>query len=351
MAAELSLKVGGEWLDRVGWWGEVVVTDRWPGLCYGLSWRMALEPGERPPALMPRPGKPKPLVEAFLGSRRRWTGYLQDADWDEGTFTATGLYRAGETVLAVDNAGNAQLDLGWALYWASEYYGRGALTWTALESFDPITDDPATDLNTISALTDEYARQKGRRWGVTADNLMFTSEDWTAPQLMVYPSVADIGATVEGAVDVIYARYIDKTTLNYRTAIVGTPGPGLVEEALDLTDRDRYGYLTTAQAQAIASGYRAQASTAWNFTNGLTLTYGMVTTPGGEVVDMADVIARKLIRVYGCRDPRNGQPYTDFVIGESIWTTDDGVVQANPIQMVGRDQESVLEDIAKGVLA
>lgn len=349
MAAGLTLRVGGQWLDTIGWYGEIEVTDRWPGICYTLSWRMDLPTGARPPAMMPHDGQPAPLVEAFVGSAPRWTGRLLDTDWADGEFAAIGLYREAENVLAIDGGGNAINDIGWAMFWASVGYGRGVISWSALESFTPVTEAAATDLNYLAALIDEYAEQNGRRWGVTADRLMFTAEDWVDPQLQVYPSVADLGATSEGQVARVYGRYVNSSTLDYETAIAGPGGAGGMEEAVDLT---KYGYLTPAKAQAIVDGYYAQASTTWNFTNGLTLAEGMVTTPGGGVVDMSQVVARKPIRVHGMRDPRTGLAYTDFVIGESIWTPDsDGIVQANPVQMVGRDQEAVLEDVAKGVLA
>lgn len=348
MAAELSLKVDGVWLDRIGWWGGVEVEKRWPFGPYALSWEMALEPGDRPPALMPKAGEPPPLVEAFCGSRRHWTGRLLDCDWATGTFAAEGLAREGETALAFDYTVTdglfPTLDPGPATFFAN---ARGAVSWGSLETFGPITDEPATEPNYIASLLDAWSEKSGRRWAVNPDFRLYTGTDPTAPHYMVYPSVADLGATREGKVDAVYGRFLNSLTLKYQTAVAGS---GQIEEIVDLT-RFNDGRMTPAQANEILTAYLSLAGNAWNFTNGLTLTHGMVTTPGGSVVDMADVAAGRMIRVYGCRDPRNGRAYTDFVIGTSIWTCDEGVVQANPLQMVGRDEESMLEDIASRVLA
>jgi len=327
----VTIRVGDVWLRSIGDYGQVVVTDRFPGGCWSLDWEMALPSGVQPEVL-----SVGAYVQAYAGGLR-WAGILDVPDWNEGKFSASGLSRIGENLAAVDTLGDPTAHPMAAVLAA---IGRGALPWGTLETFTAVTDDPPTTYNTVSSVLNAYCEDKGKYWGVDQTGYLWVDSLPTSPGLFIAPGAGDIGTSTDTQVTHLYATYLNRS---YRLAnvIAASPvGQHRVERIVDLTER---GPLTEVQAQALVDSIVARTGTQTRLTSGLTVSYGQITDARGQVVELSEVRPRGVVQANGIPDPRTQAANTRYVVGETVWDVTAGTVQINPLDQAPTDFAAVIE--------
>ena len=335
--AKALLRVGGEWVHTHAHYGDLEVTDRADGGVWSLSWSMNLPAGEHMPWLAPNS-----RVELYAGSLR-WSGTLTDPDWDSGRFTADGWCRQAENAAALNNTSPTN-DLGWALFWASGSFGRGAINFSSLETFTPLPDS-AREVNSLAALLDQWSLENGRRWAVNERRGLYTSTDPTTPTLWVLPGVVDLSASTALQATHVIAEYL--TTSLTRLHVEAGSGARVRERLVSLED---LGPISAGRAQTIASEiYRRSGGGKPVFTTGFEVAPGQVVDAFGPV-DLSLIRPMSMIRIHGCDDPRTGAPYTDLVIGETVWRPQEGRVQVNPVDLDAADFEAIVEELGGSVI-
>ena len=331
------LKVGGVWVHAHAHVGDLEVTDRRGGGNYAVSWQMNLRAGRRPTWL-----HPNAPVEVYAGGLR-WSGHLGDPDWDGGTFTADGAGRKAETTPAVNAAGEPTAHLGQAI---SSAYARGAIDFQAAESLGALPD-PATEVNTIGALADQYALESGRTWAVHEDRMFRTATDPTEPTLFVLPGIVDLPASTSTQVTHVMVEYLRKSDLA-RARVEAGAGDRTHERRVSM---ERLGTITPARAQAVANEIFKRAGGGLPaFTSGFEVAPGQVVNAGGRAVDLSMIRPGRMIRLLGTEDPRTGSPTTDLVIDETQWRATEQRVQVNPVNLDAADFESIVEELGGSVI-
>ena len=335
-----EVRVGGFWLSTIApqGWGELKHTTRSNG-SWQASWSIPIVRDWRHPALVYGA-----KVDLFLGPICIWTGTLDEPNWDAGEFVAIGVGRDAEDAVALDPAGNASTKPNEVIDAA---IARGVLSWTRVGSFGttPVGQKSDTDgLVTIQSVLDAWAQENNSRWLVNESRqLVIAPVDETKPTWFVVPGSGVLGSAADERVDRLFVRYIDSTTGRRETASYPSSTPaGGVERSVMSIGR---GPKTPAQAAAIARTEwdKLQGRSGW--TNGLTLTRGQVTTPGGTVADLALVKAGDTLRLLGVPDARGLAQNTDIVIEDTDYDWTDDELQANPVGLAARDEESVLEQV------
>lgn len=330
----LEVYVDGVPLSMIGWWGDLEVTHRWPGGSWSLDWRMNLRPGQRPPVLT----GPRPLVYLQAGPSRLWGGRGLEIDWAENTFSARGLCREGEGVIALDLSGPTTKP-GDAIFYAAT---NDRISWGGVEVWGPVGSAPATDLNTISDLMDAYALQEGRSWAVTPRHMVYTAVDPTVPNFYVLPGLDAMGVSEERQVTKLFMRYLRASDLTFQTVTAqDSDAPVRIERAIEVSDR---GPMTPAEATSLVNQIFAKASPTKAFTGGITVSQGQVVDRTGATVSLARLTSGHVYRVHGMRDPRTSKPYTEFLCTESIWKPGEGEVTLMPANVVASDFASIVEE-------
>lgn len=330
-----QVRVGGIWLTSLGWWGDLVVTHRWPYGCWEATWAMNLRPYERPRGIVRGA-----LVEVLDAGSPLWVGRLTEPDWSASSFTAIGLAREGETVACLSSGlttsiPNAAIDGGIA---------RGALSWIRAADFSstPFGEADATDqINYVTDLLDARSEEVGRRWAVGPDRRVYDAADPVTPSWHVTPGSGELGVADEDYVTDVYGRY--RTTAGaFATVVASDPVAfaGRVERLVDLTGLGR---ISAARAQATVDGILAKFRARTGWTNGVTVTRDQITSPGGVSPALSSVRAGQLVRMQGLSDPRGLSASTDIVLGETIWDTTEQTIALNPVGMAPRDLASVVE--------
>ncbi|UUW88407.1 hypothetical protein [Pimelobacter simplex] len=321
-------------------WGELKHSTRTNG-SWQASWTIPIVPNWRHPALVYGAA-----VEIFLGPVCVWAGSLEEPNWDAGEFVAIGACRDAETNPGLTSLGvastvpNVVVDAAIADGGLAGWTRVGDLGATAVGQADG-----TGGLVSISSILDAAAQEAGvgTRWVVNEQRQVLMSPvDETKPTWHVIPGSGVLGSAAEERVDRIYVRYIDATTGRRATVSYPTSGPARMKRTADITDR---GLKTVAQATAIAQDEwnKLQGRSGW--TNGLTLTAGQVTTPGGAIADLALVRAGDTVRLLGVPDARGLAQNTDVVLAETDYDWADDQLQANPVGRAARDENSVLEQV------
>ncbi len=338
-ATRPDVRVGGFWLSTIApaGWGELVHSTRVRG-SLEVSWQMPLERNWRHPALTA--GAP---VDLRLGPATLWPGILEEPDWDEGRFVAVGAHRAAEGKLALDASRNASTRPNEVVDAA---IARGALPWTRVANLGntPVgSPDDAGSLVYIDSVLDAWEQENGTRLRVNDQRqLVVAPISETNPTWYVTPGSGVLGAAGEKSVAVVFVRFINSAT-GLRDTASYPPSPAAGSEgAEDIRDR---GPMTLAKATSIAESIWSELRGKAGWTNGLRLTYGQVTTPGGIEVDLALIKAGDTVRLLDVPDPRGLTQHTDVVIGDTEYDWTDDEIQINPVGMAARDEESVLEQV------
>lgn len=339
-----EVRVGGFWLSSI-------VPQGWGGLGHGTrlnggwqaSWTIPPSPLTRQwrhPALVYGA-----LVEIYLGPACIWSGTLDEPNWDTGTFLALGSCRDAETAQAIDADGNASRVPNTVIDAA---IARGVLSWTRAGDFGdtPVGDDDASGLTTVQALLDAWAEANGAQWKVDARRRLVIAPSITAaeadPIWYIAPGADVLGSSAVDRVDAVFVRYIDSTSgLRQTVRYPATTPTGGIEKGYPIIDR---GAMPAAEAVAVAQAIWGKLAGRSGWTNGATLSRGMVTTRGGITPDLALIEAGQGIRLLGQHDPRGIALNLDVVIGETDYDWTDDECQANPVGMAATDENALLED-------
>lgn len=335
-----EVRVGRTWLSSLvpQGWGELKHSTRTNG-SWQASWTIPDSRNWRHPALVYGAA-----VEIFLGPVCIWSGTLDEPNWDSGEFVALGACRDAETNPGLTPAGDASTVPNVVV--DAAIADGGLAGWTRVGNFGTVPvgrDDGEGGLSTISSILDAWAQENKTRWLVNENRqLVIAPVDESKPTWYVVPGSGVLGSSAEERADRVYVRYKDATTGSRSTVFYPPTGLTRVKQTADITDR---GFKTAAQATAIAQDEwnKLQGRSGW--TNGLTLTHGQVTTPGGVVADLSMVKAGDTMRLLGVPDVRGLAQNTDVVVGDTDydWTEDE--LQANPVGLAARDEESILEQV------
>lgn len=333
-----ELRVGGFWLSSIAKWSGLQHATRRTG-SWELSFSLAVERTWRHPAI----AYAAP-VELMYGPVCLWSGALEEPNWDSGEMIALGAARDGETAVALTPDGASSTAPNIVLDAA---IGNGGLSWSRLDDFGTTPVGEGEDVGglvTIGSVLDAWAQREDSGWRVDpARRVRIAPTDESAPTWFVTPGSGVLGSASEERVDRISARYISSTSGQRATVHYPPPGPrARIQKPVDLTDR---GAMTAATASDIAKGMWSDLAGRSGWTNGLTLTRGQVTTPGGVEVDLALVKGGDTMRLLGVPDPRGLAHNVDVVIGDTDYDWTDDELQANPVGLAPRDPVSALEAV------
>lgn len=315
-----------------------------PGGCQEASWLMDL-PGDRsfPPLQAGR------TVEIYDGPARVWKGYLsepvRDAPWQlhaRGAASFAGDYLAldatGAPTTITTTAVTAAINRGFPVT-GSSGIASGALAATAVKA------------NRLGDLLDAAATKQADRWAVFADGVLVMAADPTTPKWYLHLADAASGVADDQYITHVYARYVSAVDANgnptaYGIAVVSDDTAaarwGRSEHALDLTS---LGLLSSAQAQAHASGVLAQNGARMGFTEPFEATPDNLTSLGGIPARLSLVKAGDMVRVFGVTDPAGMvelRGYRDIVIGETQYVDGSDVLTLKPVGMAPRTLVDVI---------
>ena len=320
----------------MGWWGEPVITHRWPLGCWEMTWEMNLPSYQRPATL--RAGAE---AEAFSAGTCVWSGLLLEPNWNSQEFVAAGHAREAERTLCLDWVGGSTSTPDVAI---DRGIAAGALHWIRPASLSnvPFGESDATDqLNYVGALLDAWSLEAGAKWAVGPDRRVGIGVDPTAPAWHVMPDSGVLGVADEEYVSAVFGRYQTEAGAYDTVSVFSATQPaGSRESGIDLTGKGR---LTTARAQATVQGILDQMGARTGWTNGVTVTSGQITSPGGTPANLALVRAGQMVRLQALRDQRGLSASTDIVVGESIWKPTDDLITLNPVGLAARDLSSIVE--------
>jgi hypothetical protein len=337
-----EVRVDGVWLTTIApAWGGLKTSTRVNG-DWQMSFNIATE-GKvghwRHPAI--RFGA---RVEVFYGPIIVWAGTLTEPDWDSGEMVALGASRDAENAMSITAGGVATTIPNTAIDAA---IARGVVSWTRLDSFGTTAVGVADDgggLVTLQSVLDAWAQENNSQWRVDRQRRLViapTSEatvDW-----FITPGSGVMGSADDERVDRVFVRYLASASGTLATASYPSTSPtGGIERPLDITDR---GAMTSTKATSIAQAEWAKLQGRSGWTNGLTLTRGQVTTPGGVIADLFMVRAGQTVRLLGVPDPRGLAHNIDVVIGDTDYDATEDTIQINPVGRAARDQESALEQV------
>jgi hypothetical protein len=326
-----QLRVGGVLLTSK-WWGGLKVTTQWPRGCWQVDWSMALGPTERPPFTVQ--GAP---VEVLVGSRPICSGYLSDLGWDDGTFSASGAAREGEEALcfAADGTTSSTPDVV-----IDAAIARGVISWSRPASLSNValtTGDDTEQQNYITDLLDAWSTTAGKRWAVNADRQVYAATDPTTPAYYIAYGAAEFGVADDALVGTLSGGWFDVNGTPHITRV----GSGRPEVAVNM---ENLGPIDSTTATTVLNRILAKTGARLAFTSAVTVDQSTVTSPGGVHPELWQLRAGLLYRMVGLRDPRSGLPYTDVLMGESVWDVDAATVQLTPVDLAARDLSSIVAD-------
>lgn len=334
-----ELRVGGYLLSSIV---------RWDGLKHSgdlngdvdLSARIIFKNDWRHPAL-----RDKAPVELMRGPACLWAGTLVEPDWDAGTIGAVGASRDADNAMALDALGNASTKPNEVIDAA---IARGALSWRRVADFtNTEVGEPGSGLTTVRSVLDAWATKNGQAWHVDSRRrLIIVPAAETAINWLVTPGAGVLGTAGTERVDVVFVRYLNKTTGRRDTASYPAVSPTRpVEKPKEIFDR---GPLLPAEAVAIATGLWTEANSGRaGWTNGLTLAAGQVTNLGGREADPAFVRAGQGMALRSVPDPRGLARNTSIVLGDVEYDWGSGELQANPRGLAAQDEQSALDSVTE----
>jgi hypothetical protein len=328
----LKVKVADVDLKRIGSYDELAFSHEWPHGSALVSWVMRFGISH----LSLRAGA---LVEVFDGGVRIWIGRLSEPS-ASGEFHAVGLWQDAKGVYALDGSGNATNTPDTAI---DRAITDVAVSWTRPASLSAASWGTASEPMDLLQLLDESMAGLGLRWYVDPDGAVRASADPTTPKYYVPHAVAGHGLALaeDNYFTHLIGRYLSGVG-TYATVTVGTGTPRK-EGLVDLTPM---GVITAPTATTELTNRLALTGARRGFAEGLELSHGQITTPGGTAVSLTTPRAGEMVRLMGVTDlTRTGLPlpYTDIVIGSSSYKEGDGFVRLNPVGMAARNLTEALK--------
>ncbi|WP_436702468.1 hypothetical protein [Nocardioides sp. BYT-33-1] len=281
-------------------------------------------------------------MEIMYGPIVVWSGTLEEPDWDQGSFVASGASRDAETAMALDGAGASSTEPNTIIDAAIV---RGVLSWTRVGNFGttPIGDANG-GLVTIRSVLDAWAQKNGSRWKVNRRRELVIEPIDISPRWFIVPGAGFLGAASQDRVDRVFARFINSATGRRDTVSYPATTPsGGIESAVDLIAGR--GAMTSAAALAEATNIWNQRQGLSSFTNGATVAHGQVAAKGGDAAELALIEAGESACMLGSPDPRGIARNTTFAIGETEYDWEDDEAQLNPADLAPRDTQGVLESV------
>ncbi|WP_344733645.1 hypothetical protein [Nocardioides fonticola] len=332
------------------------------------SWTMPLPRGFTHPLL--RRGT---LVEILLGTWRIWVGTLTEPDRAGWTFSADGLFRRAERLLALDSAGAPTTNPDTAVYQATlTSTGRPVpLPWVYPATGGPFpTTSTSTSLEAaaqpvyIANLLGDRAQKDAKVWGIDPVTM--------APYYRTVPTTANTGI-VPGtpALPVSDDDYATRLVGRRVATVAGTPPTpatyapstsnsaaadasarrwGGAEEWVDLTDR---GLLSGPDAVTILNLMVDTQLSKPSYTADLpNLGRGQIINLGGAPIDPRLVCAgqvggdMRMIRQHGVLDTEGvlvpGQA-VEWVLGASEYDEETGTLKLSPLGKAARTLPEVIQ--------
>lgn len=343
---DLHLYVGGVALESVAGWGDPEVVHGRHGPLE-LSWEMSLGRNERP-SLLAR----NAFVELCAGVQTIWSGVLSQPDWDSLQFRAIGIARLAEGAecLAADGTltsrPNVAIDRAIARGVISPWYRDFDFGSTPISGADggAGVDDPQP--GKLDELLDDWTLEDttNRQWYVEpSGRLGVNSEDETTPRWFISPGIAELGVADDEITDRVFVRYFDPAAgRNTNASYPSTTPNGGIERRADITHR---GPMTAARATTIAKGLYTRAGAGrLGFTNGIEVSGEELRDAGNNRAPFALVRGGHVVQAKETVDPRGVPGDFNFVLEETRWRPADDVIQLNPVGLVPRTIEQLLED-------
>lgn len=337
MTPNLSVYVNDVPLSHLGYWGDPVLTHRFPYGSWEMTWAADYRLGFRHPALVRGA-----TVVAKVGPTRIWLGKLTVCDIAGGNFVAEGMIRQAETALAFDLSG-ATSDLDDAIFFAAY---RGLLNFGTLTDFGPPMTDVGSEVNSVMTLMEAYQTRNTTNFMVSPNALLYTIVDPTVPSIKVEPPEGELGIVDENYWTTLTAVYYSAPGVtSLVTSVDNSQGVGPREGAIDLTGM---GVMTGPQAQAALDGILASGLARTGFTDSVEVVNGQITNMGGTSVEPV-VVARAMAttgvmaRLTNMKDPRGASLSTDVVLAETVWTVGTDSIVLKPRGLADRDLASIVE--------
>lgn len=332
----IQVWVGGVPLSAVAAWGDLTIEHRWPYGCWQLDFSLTASTARK----RPRNIVTGAATVAKLGSRVVWHGEMTEPNWADGTFTAQGWVRDGETVPCLTSGGltttipNVAIDNAIANGWV-KWRRTESISGVAYSADDTDTSSDGTDgFNAITALMDAYTLEAGVRWGVGPDQRVYTAADPTTVSWDIMPDVQALGVAQDKLAGTIIARWADAGSTAH-TSIVGTGTPAV------MVDFRGKGALTSTRVTALCNGIlqAGRATTGW--TNAITVTQSQIGRNGVHP-HLAMVKAGQMVRLLGQRDPRGLDASTKVVVGTSKYAAAAATLELSPVDLADRDLASIV---------
>lgn len=353
-------RIEGEWAADIGpygAWGDLSWITRWgSGACgmFEVSFTMPL-PADFQHRALHRGAR----VEVMRKSLRVGSSLVIN-QIDRGTvgqpwkITAEGVGRLVEgrsSFYAFDSGGTATVTpsvavdqaIARGLPWA----GRDATVSTS--AFGTVGEPQP-----VGTLLTNVGNQSGTHWGVGDDDKVGFRSDPSTPVWQLAPPVPTLGVAGDDYATVVYVRYTNSSgglnaTVHSPPSIPAAEDvTGRQEYLANLTESANYTAMSTATAQGYADGIYAQARRRVAFTDRFVVTSNQLLTMGGNPADLSMVAAGQMVRANGVRDPLvayTGQPWIDFVIGETRYTAGAQTVDIAPAGLSARDFAAIQEDV------
>lgn len=341
----LHLYVDGWPLESIAAWGEPEVIHGRNGPLE-LTWEMALGARQRPHPLVRNA-----FVELYDGPLLIWSGVLSQPDWDSLQFRAIGIARLGEGAECLTSGGAVTSKPNTAL---DSAITRQVVPWVRGYDFgdDPIAgDDGAAGVDDpepgkLSELLGKWELEDpdgGKAFIAPSGLITKRIEDETKPRWFVLPGIAQVGAADDDVTDRVFLRYYSSSAGRYRTASYpATTPPGGIERRASIT---HLGPMTSTRATNIAKGmYRKAQEGRVGFTNGIEVSSRQLIDAGGNYANLAQVIGGDPVQVQDSPDPRGVALDFNFVLDETRWKPAEDLIQLNPVGLVARTWEQVMED-------
>lgn len=344
MGTDLSIYVNDVPLSHLGYWGDPVLTHRFPFGSWEMTWSADYRLGYRHPALVTNA-----TVVAKIGPTRIWLGRLTVCDIAGGDFVAEGMIRDTETALAMNFTGVTS-DLDEAIYFAG---ARGLLGFGTLSDFGPPMTDVGGEVNSVMTLMSAYQTRNATNFMVGPSGILYTIVDPVVPMIKVEPPNGELGVVDENYWTTLTAVYYSAPgTTALVTSVDNSQGADSREGAVDLTGM---GVMTAPQAQAALDGILAKGLARTGFSDSVEVVNGQITNMGGTSVEPV-VVARAMAttgvmaRLTNMRDPRGSSLSTDVILGETVWNVGSDSIVLKPRGLTDRDLASVVESLG-GALA
>lgn len=340
-----TVRIGGVWLQSIGAYSELTTSHVYPRGCEELSFRMDRHVSH--PVL----SQGGALVEGFEGGERIWRGRLTEPGGD-GVYRANGSWAEASGLLALDGSGAPTNTVDDAIDAA---IADGSVSWTRPTSISSTSWGTVGEPMNLLDLLDEVAASQGKRWWVDPDGVVRTGFDPTSPSYVI-PHAA-IGRPLTPASDFYFShlsgQYISSYIADgpiYATATVGSDAAaarwGRKDRWLTL---HRMGVITLLTATNELTNRFALNGARLDYADDLEVGRGEITNLGGTAVPLTMPVACSRtggmsVRLMGVTDRTRPVevPYSDIVIGRSIYADGSPTVRLSPLNKAARDLDEVL---------